>query len=75
VRIHESIEKVPILLAIGVTKANYKRVLGLQSGYKESASCWREFYKDLKRSGLEKSHVELGIMNGLKGELKKHDSL
>lgn len=66
-RIHGSIEKVPVLVATGVTQANHKRVLGLQSGDKESAPCWREFFKDFKKRGLEGSHVELGIMDGLIG--------
>ena len=42
-------------------------VLGLQSGDKESASNWREFFKDLKRRGLQSQLVTLGIMDGLTG--------
>jgi putative transposase len=40
-------------------------VLGLQSGDKESASCWREFFKDLKIRGLDVTRVVLGVMDGL----------
>jgi putative transposase len=66
-RINGSIEKVPVLVAIGVTQQGHRSVLGLQAGDKESASNWREFFKDLKRRGLDGSHVRLGIMDGLSG--------
>ena len=42
-------------------------MLGLQFGDKESASSWREFFKDLKRRGLKAAGVTLGIMDGLAG--------
>ncbi len=51
------IEIVPILVAIGVDINGYRSVLGFQSGDKErfyaqrseqSASSWRQFFKDLK---------------------------
>lgn len=38
-------------------------VLELLSGDKESASNWREFFKDLKTRGLNKRAVTLGIMD------------
>lgn len=66
-RIEGSIETVPVLVVIGVTEAGYKLVLGLQSGDKESARTWREFFKDLKSRGLNKDHVTLGVMDGLPG--------
>ena len=66
-RIDGSIEKVPVLVAIGVTEQGHRTVLGLQAGDKESASNWRQFFKDLKRRGLDGSHVRLGIMDGLSG--------
>ena len=66
-RIDGSIETVPVLVVIGVTETNHKLVLGLQSGDKESASNWREFFKDLKRRGLNGRTVTLGIMDGLPG--------
>lgn len=59
------IEKVPVLVAIGVREDGTRLVLGLQSGDKESASSWREFFKDLKARRLEDSNVTLGIMDGL----------
>jgi putative transposase len=64
-RIHGSIELVPVLVAIGVAESGHKKVLGIQAGDKESASNWREFFKDLKRRGLNGSKVTLGIMDGL----------
>ncbi len=66
-RIHRSIKKVPVLVVIGVTEKGCKKVLGFQSGDKESASTWREFFKDLKKRGLKSKTVTLGIMDGLPG--------
>jgi putative transposase len=66
-RIDGSIERVPVLVAIGVTETGHKLVLALQSGDKESASSWRELFKDLKSRGLNGQNIILGIMDGLKG--------
>jgi len=66
-RIDGSIEKVPVLVAIGVTEQGHRTVLGMQAGDKESASNWRELFKDLKRRGLCGTEVTLGIMDGLAG--------
>jgi len=66
-RIDGSIERVPVLVAIGIREDGRRTVLGLQAGDKESASSWREFFKDLKRRGLDLSRVKLGIMDGLPG--------
>ena len=66
-RIGKSIETVPVLVAIGVKETGHKLVLGLQAGDKESASNWREFFKDLKSRGLNFQEVTLGIMDGLPG--------
>jgi len=66
-RVGNSIEKVPVLVAIGVTETGHRLVLGLQAGDKESAPSWREFFKDLKRRGLDPSKITLGIMDGLPG--------
>jgi putative transposase len=66
-RIAGSVEKVPVLVAIGVTETGHRTVLGLQSGDKESATSWREMFKDLKRRGLDGGRVQLGIMDGLAG--------
>ena len=66
-RIARSIEKVSVLVVIGVTANGQKQVIGLQSGDKESASSWRELFKDLKRRDLDSQTVTLGIMDGLPG--------
>jgi len=66
-RIDGSIEKVPVLVAIGVTETGQKLVLGFQAGDKESAPTWREFFKDLKGRGLDGSTMVLGVMDGLPG--------
>jgi transposase-like protein len=66
-RIAGSIERVPVLVAIGVREDGTKLVLSLQSGDKESAGAWREFFGDLKRRGLDGSAIQLGVMDGLTG--------
>jgi putative transposase len=66
-RVGDSIEKTPVLVAIGVTESGQRLVLGLQAGDKESASSWREFFKDLKNRGLDSTKVTMGIMDGLPG--------
>jgi len=66
-RIKNSIDIIPVLVAIGVREDGTKLVLSLQSGDKESATAWREFFRDLKGRGLNPSFVQLGIMDGLTG--------
>jgi putative transposase len=66
-RLKYSVENVPVLVAVGVTEDGTKLVLGLQGGDKESATNWREFFKDLKSRGLDGTSVRLGIMDGLPG--------
>lgn len=66
-RIGGTLKNIPVLVAVGVTEDGSKLVLGLQSGDKESASAWREFFKDLKQRGLDASSVQLGIIDGLAG--------
>lgn len=62
------VDKIPMLVVIGVRKdTNRKVFLALQKGDKESASSWREVFKDMKVRGLRKDIVELGIMDGLPG--------
>jgi putative transposase len=66
-RIGKRIESVPVLVVIGVKESGHKVVLGLQSGDKESATSWREFFKDLKNRGLDFSKVLLAVIDGLPG--------
>ena len=67
IRVGDSVDNVPVLAVIGVTHNGFKTGLGLQSGDKESASSWREFFKDLKQRGLNTDDVRLGVMDGLPG--------
>ncbi len=55
------------MVVIGVNEKNQKQVLALQSGDKESASTWRQLFKDLKARGLQSGKVQLGLMDGLSG--------
>jgi putative transposase len=66
-RVARSIEKVSVLVVIGVTESGQKQVIGIQSGDKESAANWRETFKDLKQRGLDSQTVTLGVMDGLAG--------
>jgi putative transposase len=66
-RVARSIEKVSVLVVIGVTENGQKQVIGIQSGDKESASRWRETFKDLKLRGLNSQTITLGIFDGLPG--------
>ena len=66
-RLSTGITTVPVLVIIGVAENGQKLVLGLQSGDRESATTWREFFKDLKARGLNGTAIQLGIMDGLSG--------
>lgn len=66
-RVDHKIEKLPMLVVIGVTNENRRIFLAIQQGDKESATTWREVFKDLKMRGLKASKVQLGIMDGLSG--------
>ena len=66
-RIASAIRLTPVLVIIGVREDGSKLVLLLQAGDKESASAWREAFRDLKERGLDGSTVKLGIMDGLSG--------
>ena len=66
-RVTDSIEKVPFLVIIGVDANGYKKVILIQQGDKESASTWRQVFKDLKKRGLNYQNIKLGIMDGLSG--------
>jgi len=63
----KSVENVPVLVAIGVNESGQRMVLELQAGDKESATCWKGFFEDLKRRGLDGCNVQLGVMGGLPG--------
>ncbi len=48
IREGDSVDNVLVLAVIGVFHNRFKTVLGIQSGDKESASSWGEFFKNLK---------------------------
>lgn len=66
-RVNRKVEKIPVLVVIGVTNENKKMFLGLQVGDKDSAPTWREVFKDIKARGLDPNYVQLGVMDGLPG--------
>ena len=61
------IKRIPMLVVIGVTSTKQRVFLNIQQGDKDSATTWREIFRDLKERGLDSSHVKLGIMDGLQG--------
>jgi len=66
-RFANKVLKVPVLVVISVDRKGMRKVIALQSGDKESASAWRELFRDLKQRGLDAARIELGIMDGLPG--------
>ena len=66
-RLPDGISTEPVLAIVEAADNGHKLVLGLQAGDKESASSWREFFKDLKKRGLQADRIQLGIMDGLPG--------
>ena len=66
-RMAGKVESIPVLVVIGVTRQGTKLVLAIQMGDKESATNWRELFKDLKSRGLSGQGIVLGIMDGLSG--------
>jgi putative transposase len=66
-RIARKVETIPVLVVIGVSQQGLKLVLAIQMGDKESATNWRELFKDLKSRGINGQGIVLGIMDGLAG--------
>ncbi len=62
-----TVSKESLLMVVGINKEGYRRILGVQLGDRESASCWSEFFKDLKQRGFKGEHLKLGVMDGLPG--------
>jgi len=65
--VRQEIKRIPMLVIIGVTRTKQRTFLTIQQGDKDSATTWREIFKDLKQRGLNGSEVKLGIMDGLQG--------
>ena len=65
------VETVSVLVAIGLNREGYRKVLGVAEGCREDQESWREFFRCLKRRGLErirplisdKSHDLLTALN------------
>jgi putative transposase len=66
-RVQRSVERIPMLVVIGVLRDGHKVFLTIQQGTKDAASVWREVFTDLKRRHLNAERVALGIMDGLVG--------
>jgi putative transposase len=66
-RVKNSVEVTPMLVVVGVTEENKRTFLAIQQGDKESATTWRQIFKDMKRRGLNPESVQLGVMDGLSG--------
>ncbi len=47
------VRNVSVLVAIGVEKDGYRRILGVQEGHKEDKSGWSDFLAYLKNRGLK----------------------
>ena len=65
--VKDEVKRIPMLVVIGVTKTKQRLFLSIQQGDKDSATTWREIFKDLKQRGLKASEVKLGMMDGLQG--------
>jgi transposase-like protein len=65
--VKDEVKRIPMLVVIAVTKTKQRLFLSIQQGDKDSATTWREIFKDLKQRGLNASNVKLGIMDGLQG--------
>jgi transposase-like protein len=61
-RVDGPVEKVNVLVLIGVSADGVKQVLALQARDKESSTNWRQLFRDLKTRGLDSSKVQLGMM-------------
>jgi len=66
-RVERKIEKIPMLVVIGVTEENRRIFLCIQQGDKDSAGTWREIFRDMKQRGLDPKAIKLGVMDGLPG--------
>ncbi|MFH2031590.1 MAG: IS256 family transposase [Bacteroidota bacterium] len=60
-----STEKEPSLVVLGIDENDYRSVLAIEPGYKDSAEAWRTVFKELKKRGLDPFAVKIGIMDGL----------
>lgn len=62
-----STQREPSLVVLGVDNNNYRSILAIEPGTKDSVDCWRSVFASLRRRGLKTANVKLGIMDGLPG--------
>jgi len=62
-----AVSKESLLVILGITTSGYRKILAVQLGSRESASSWREFFKDLKNRGLKGKNLRMGVVDGLAG--------
>ena len=55
-----SVENVSVLIAIAVTDAGYREIIGCSLGMKEDAASWTEFFVSLKDRGLSGVRLIIG---------------
>ena len=65
-----SVEKVSVLVAIGVNSEGFREIIGVSEGLKEDKESWRKFLRHLKERGLEGvelvvSDKSLGLVESL----------
>jgi transposase-like protein len=60
-------EKEPSLVVLGIDEHNYKSIIAIEPGTRDSAECWRTVFHELKNRGLDPKCVRIGIMDGLPG--------
>ncbi len=65
VRLGDS-DKVCMLVIMGTTKDGRKELVGLQGGYRESKTSWRDLLQSLKKRGL-KENPKLAVADGALG--------
>jgi putative transposase len=62
-----STQKEPSLVVLGIDASNRRSILAIEPGTRDNCDAWRAVFRDLKRRGLDPSHVRVGIMDGLPG--------
>lgn len=61
-RITDNVELIPVLVVMAVKEGGQELVLGFQAGDRESAFCYRDFFRDLRHlcflrgAGSARSH-------------------
>jgi transposase-like protein len=62
-----TVDREPTLVVLGVDETGRKSVLSMLQGDKESRRSWQVVFEELKARGLDATHIQLGIMDGLPG--------